>query len=244
MGRGWTRRWRSTPAAEYSRTRRITLSHVSTFVRAVYSPFADIDSTFGWALVIAGGFSEGIGGPIAKSKKPCPPSQIPASEYEYDSDSDLEDEPETNPLPSSSTSELGAALYDYQQDRLVDHKGHVERTRFTADQHNHGIATTSSAATQHNITIPDVAFKTCVTVFVSSHSLHSNIFSNYRFQAFVYYAYTGDIQFAPLSSIEPSPANDAQATVSVQSDASLACSPKSMYRLADKVSTYAPPGPG
>ncbi|KAI0661274.1 hypothetical protein C8Q70DRAFT_704578 [Cubamyces menziesii] len=164
--------------------------------------------------LIAGGFSEGIGGPIAKSKKPCPPSQIPATEYEYDSDSDLEDEPETNPLPSSSTSELGAALYDYQQDRLVDHKGHVERTKFTTDQHNRGIATTSSAATQHNIIIPDVAFKT--------------------FQAFVYYAYTGDIQFAPLSSIEPSPANDAQAAVSVQSDASFACSPKSMYRLADK----------
>ncbi|KAH9895074.1 hypothetical protein C8Q73DRAFT_486013 [Cubamyces lactineus] len=155
--------------------------------------------------LIAGGFSEGtFGGSIVGDKKPCPPSRIAAFEYEYESDSDLEDELEPRAtLPSSSTSGLGAALDDYQQD-------------VPNNEAYQGVATTSSTAVHHTISIPDVAFKT--------------------FRAFVYYAYTGDIQFAPLKSIEQPPSNDARAAVvsSMQADVSFRCSPKSMYRLADK----------
>ena len=48
----------------------------------------------------------------------------------------------------------------------------------------------------------------------------------YSFKAFLYYTYTGQLHFAPLRSRQ----HDGDAKQS-----SLSCSPKSMYRLADKV---------
>ncbi|KAI0681975.1 hypothetical protein BC835DRAFT_1300973 [Cytidiella melzeri] len=63
----------------------------------------------------------------------------------------------------------------------------------------------------HVIVTPDVAYKT--------------------FKALVYYLYTGELRFAPLRSQSPKPGADTAVTTPRQVPQ---CSPKAMYRLADK----------
>ena len=58
-----------------------------------------------------------------------------------------------------------------------------------------------------------------------------------RWSAFVFYLYTGDVNFAPLTSQTqvPRPSNsDSKETTTADAPR---CSPKSMYRLADEVSS-------
>ncbi|OSD03968.1 hypothetical protein PYCCODRAFT_165249 [Trametes coccinea BRFM310] len=171
--------------------------------------------------VIEGGFSEGLPrGERRCGVRHCQRSV--AETYEYDSDSDLEDDPEVSPLvtatdehaaSSASTSSLESNAFrsDHLR-RLVD--GSLETRQIVDAPTRDHVAQMDTAeafpglAIPFIVDIPNVAFRT--------------------FRALVYYAYTGIIHFAPMRSIEQSSEDENGPKAST-----LACSPKSMYRLAD-----------
>ncbi|KAL7281254.1 hypothetical protein ACG7TL_004562 [Trametes sanguinea] len=141
---------------------------------------------------------------------------------ENDAAGDLEDDPEVSPLvtatdehaaSSASTSSLESNAFrsDHLR-RLVD--GSLETRQIVDAPTRDHVAQMDTAeafpglAIPFIVDIPNVAFRT--------------------FRALVYYAYTGIIHFAPLRSIERSSEDENGPKAST-----LACSPKSMYRLAD-----------
>ncbi|EIW63027.1 uncharacterized protein TRAVEDRAFT_69182 [Trametes versicolor FP-101664 SS1] len=211
--------------------------------------------------LISGGFSESFeGGSAGTSVKLL--TMIAADEYGYDSDSDLEEEEEEEEEeegpkkeeelvhegePSLNGGLFSPALQSVNERVRKDVSVATEPTEpsaagppyagllvppgespngpqsngvhAAAQEDPAGSSSTASVEDEfqpistgipvdHVVVIPDVAFKT--------------------FKALMYYAYTGEISFAALKSarlasgpaISPNPA--------------LACSPKSMYRLADK----------
>ncbi|KAH9855261.1 hypothetical protein C2E23DRAFT_774272 [Lenzites betulinus] len=168
-------------------------------------------------LVISGGFSEGMGGSMGSAKKM--PIQITAEEYGYESDSDLEDDYSSTPSfigPSASTEALPTSNGDPQPsseaNAMLPDEGALPSGG--SSQSESSVAEDSVhpevPVHHHVIVIPDIAFKT--------------------FKALVYYAYTGQIHFAKLRSAR----EQTKDSFEWPPPSSLACSPKSMYRLADK----------
>ncbi|KAI0633355.1 hypothetical protein C8Q77DRAFT_1114493 [Trametes polyzona] len=201
--------------------------------------------------LILGGFSEGQKGEGGGSAPTMLRSKIAVQEYDYESDSDLEDDGEP-PLPPIGEPEPTDAAIDDKNgmhkdasvsteplaprvegepprtlgsmppggvsdgtagDALGSDAGMMDTPRspdfaVVAEAEFHPIAT--EVPVRHVIVIPDIAYRT--------------------FKAFVYYAYTGEISFTTIRS-----ARRTSGSGSILPDKStLACSPKSMYRLADK----------
>ncbi|KAI0331008.1 hypothetical protein GY45DRAFT_1336471 [Cubamyces sp. BRFM 1775] len=185
--------------------------------------------------LLAGGFSEdahiGLSQAARQSSRKLRRS-IAAYDFEYESDSDLDDEID-DALSSDIRTEGGSTHHDVSvgTDPPVLESGGTTST-ISAEMHEDmrpEHATTDGwkdedkdssmleppsipAYINHTVVIQDVAHRT--------------------FRAFVHYAYTGSIEFSALRSIENSKrgtgASENQKTLE------LACSPKSMYRLADK----------
>ncbi|KAI8975819.1 hypothetical protein BD414DRAFT_496996 [Trametes punicea] len=186
--------------------------------------------------LIGGGFSESICGASSASEKL---QRITVQDYEYDSDSDLDDDidtsPSTPPTPSmpdhaddgpskdageeaktarisSSAGEESSLLEEpvngqSEPGHALNMKG-KGRDAFSEDKLP---VSSNRIPIRHTINITDVAFRT--------------------FRAFVYYAYTGHIRFATLRSIKALSTYDKE---NLLQPFALECSPKSMYRFADK----------
>lgn len=78
------------------------------------------------------------------------------------------------------------------------------------------------------IVIKDMAFRTySLSPVITSHLLFSHFFCRWR--ALLFYLYTGDVTFSSLKS------EKLQSNVQTPHEGPPTCSPKSMYRLADKV---------
>lgn len=81
------------------------------------------------------------------------------------------------------------------------------------------------------VLVTDTAFKTYVCDFLIYSRLHALFSVLLRWQALIMYLYSGDIKFLPLKSQTSS----SPFARHIQPN-TIACSPKSMYRLATKVS--------
>lgn len=84
------------------------------------------------------------------------------------------------------------------------------------------------------VIVKGTAYKTYVRLAVVYHLIPS-LMNDIRWVALVAYLYTGQITFAPLRSASQSP-DDAESS-HLEDPRPNSCSPKSMYRLADKVSS-------
>ncbi|KZT26808.1 hypothetical protein NEOLEDRAFT_1147079 [Neolentinus lepideus HHB14362 ss-1] len=155
-----------------------------------------------------------------------PEGDLFVDNYDYASDSDLEDElpHEVDVLEGSEEGEWrskeardvgGAAdtVLVHSSDREdgfeVDRLGIAQHTAAGSAPSAHG----SPGQTGRTVFVKDVAHKT--------------------FCALVHYLYTGNVEFARLTS-EDLPSNDTASKIGNASQ-SPTCSPKSMYRLADKL---------
>ena len=132
-----------------------------------------------------------------------------AEDYGYHSDSDLEEDPDVAGSVNPSCSPLGDTKPTCPHG---EHKEYPKKGKI--------------------IKIRDIAF---ITYVLSKPRLsrHQRLL---RFQAFLVYLYTGDIDFAPYGS-EGNRKSRVAEIFSVSEDAIPRPSPKSIYRLADKVST-------
>ncbi|RDX50131.1 hypothetical protein OH76DRAFT_1482610 [Lentinus brumalis] len=151
-------------------------------------------------------------------------------EYGYDSDSDVDqDDDETTPSPDHDTTTGGQP--DPSDERSEAPRPAVEvpsssgegeasasavtvspneKFTFSAPILNprsdtHAFTLNGGIPVRYNVVIDDIAFRT--------------------FKALVYYSYTGEITFSPLRSIRKAPGSTTKP---------LSCSPKSIYRVADK----------
>ena len=136
-----------------------------------------------------------------------------AEGYGYLSDSDLEDDGGEKSSSSKRTAKSKTRPFDLsEKDKIVceTHVEHVEKGKV--------------------IKIPDIAFVTSVenNRFLLCISLTCDL----RFQAFLLYLYTDAIDFAPFGSAE----NRKSRSQDISSEEIVPRpSPKSIYRLADKV---------
>ncbi|KAI0088862.1 hypothetical protein BDY19DRAFT_946409 [Irpex rosettiformis] len=158
-----------------------------------------------------GFFDGGFQVKLAPLRAPFP-SDSPDSteEYDYESDSDLEDEFQTERASKSE---------EMQDDEGADSADHpaaksevAEPAETTPDPTvaNTALLDASIENYGHVIVVPDIAFTT--------------------WRAMIFWLYTGEITFAKLKS--QSAPNEDGATL--RPSKPLQCSPKSMYRLADK----------
>ncbi|KAH9895073.1 hypothetical protein C8Q73DRAFT_485970 [Cubamyces lactineus] len=210
--------------------------------------------------LLTGGFSEDsvhaglvLRSPDVRQQSRKLQRSIPACDYEYESDSDLDDEMDDSPSNDATEPETPTEAGSTHQDASVGtespqtfESGGITATidKTHEDAHSGRAASVSSDTTDgwkddsedratglksslagrddsdyeltsipkyitHVVFIQDVAYRT----------------------AFVHYAYTGSIEFSALRSLWGSRPNT---SVSESRTSELACSPKSMYRLADK----------
>ncbi|KAI0373381.1 hypothetical protein BV20DRAFT_1118983 [Pilatotrama ljubarskyi] len=209
--------------------------------------------------LLSGGFLESL-----KDRRPGCRTRISISEYEYESDSDLDDdevdmphssqkvlsstetddssmassrsvtegpsravntkkdasvatEPVTEPqvLEPSPSMKADVEAEHSQASSADTPEDFVNRTGTSSPQLEPGVRKddihpfSEEVPVRHAMVLPDIAFRT--------------------FRAFVFYAYTGEIKFKTLASLR-----NISETRDLAADTRLACSPKSMYRLADK----------
>ncbi|KAI0341441.1 hypothetical protein BDW22DRAFT_1358995 [Trametopsis cervina] len=162
-----------------------------------------------------GGFSEAKVAPLQEGFPADKPTF--ADEYGYESDSDLEDELEsvvdTELQNTNHEAEIGSSSSDNPKkdaDQLdtVEPRTDIQLMDRMQDPSFPG---TNTEHYGHTILMPDIAYAT--------------------WKALIFWIYTGEIVFAPLKS--QNTATDASKPPVLIS--ALPCSPKSMYRLADKV---------
>ncbi|KAI0690192.1 hypothetical protein C8T65DRAFT_588158 [Cerioporus squamosus] len=170
-----------------------------------------------------GSFAEGA---ITDMSAPFPakrPTHIDLTEYGYASDSDLEDESEGDETPLlttvTSAPELGTEvmLPRARANASVDYRGLTDpepadrKGKDPANVKESEDAVKAYGREGRVVFVEDIAYRT--------------------WKAFVFYAYSGKISFAPLKSQEQaSPGPDGQ----TGRFAPPPCSAKSMYRLAEK----------
>ncbi|KAI0829633.1 hypothetical protein BC628DRAFT_1053107 [Trametes gibbosa] len=198
-------------------SRRLTSNGAVHTPRIVYAHSEVLKHTTDhFQSLLCGGFAEGRGTSGGSTEMP---SQIAANEYGYESDSDLEDDDDSTPAficPSTeafSTANGGAQSALQANGVLKDAGGSPSGVtpNSLAEGSMHSDMRPDLPVRSGNVVIiPDTAFKT--------------------FKALVCYAYTGQIHFANLRSARDA-AKDSPCS---PAPSEMACSPKSMYRLADK----------
>ncbi|TFK45535.1 hypothetical protein OE88DRAFT_1669129 [Heliocybe sulcata] len=164
-------------------------------------------------------------------------------EYDYASDSDLEDDPteddlssevEGSPVALSSTEDVNEPKHAEKHedtDQLEEGCELKEREDSTTDEIP---VTETGASSSEEVPNVDSCWKSAAsptiavgrTVVVKDAALRT-------FTSLIHYLYTGNINFAPLSSQREEPKNGGpESDLKVHAPS---CSPKSMYRLADKL---------
>ncbi|OSX61758.1 hypothetical protein POSPLADRAFT_1070345 [Postia placenta MAD-698-R-SB12] len=158
-------------------------------------------------LLLTGGFSESRAVDIFDDSPDVSAEQASVAEYGYESDSDLDDDDDNNDDAPAST---GASRPAAPTQTLTPRASPTQRGRPVSGSSE---ATSDDHGAVHHrgrsVFVKDAAHKTL--------------------QALVAYLYTGEIDFAPLRSANARPA--AQHPSAYESPL---CSPKSIYRLADR----------
>lgn len=192
----------------------------------------------GWlVLVLAGGYKEEK---LSFLDDPFPSDEDSSiDDYDYLSDSDLDEEEED--CQGQDVEEAGT-----EDDLRVEKNSKVRpRTNLHAQlcstlvqlpiesaqksmKENTQIVATGRRG--RVITLPDVAYQTCVVFFSTALFRYSYATYTSSLKALVFYLYTDEIAFAPLRS----QGVDRLSCPTAAHGAPL-CSPKSMYRVADKV---------
>ncbi|KAI0661273.1 hypothetical protein C8Q70DRAFT_704611 [Cubamyces menziesii] len=174
--------------------------------------------------LLTGGFSEDVHvGLLPKdARRPSISSRklrrsIPACDYEYESDSDLDDE--IDDTPSDDAPETPRSIH---RDVSV---GTEESPVLGSGSTTSPTVDTPALSEADGDYEPDPIPEYIVhTVFIQDIAYRT-------FKAFVHYAYTGSIEFSTLRSLDGSKPDTGASEVRLSE---FACSPKSMYRLADK----------
>jgi len=212
----------------YLPSRRSRAGHV-TDLRAVYANsmlFRRASDVFD--NMLTSGFAESM----STSFDTEPPSgqEVPMDEYGYETDSDLDDT-EDDASGVRPTDHFGSGTTQTVQSEEVDSNrilvnGGGDVGEITDHQHTQNLHTVGPREARAPSTSVSHPYGPCTgrTVIVKDMAYKTWI-------ALIAYLYTGSIEFLPLRSSSASPPGDHD---NRNGTSFLKCSPKSMYRLADK----------
>ncbi|OBZ67216.1 hypothetical protein A0H81_12859 [Grifola frondosa] len=217
----------------YVFSRRTTSGLVDT-PQAVYASSRVLrEAVLYFERLFAGNFSESI---LTRMDTGFPANQEPFAKYDYDSDSDLDDD-EDDSIPPGIDKSARFQDSDERHERQDSSKGD-ESVCNLADKNAAESATPLEGSSSRKDTdnyvgctltedkIPAVCGG--MTGLVGRTVVIRDIAFD-TFQAFIYYLYTGEVWFSPLRSQGIPTAQPSDETYQPPR-----CSPKSMYRLADK----------
>ncbi|KAH9919572.1 hypothetical protein B0H21DRAFT_768098 [Amylocystis lapponica] len=181
--------------------------------------------------LLSGGFAESV--PSRLDASSYADEHIPLDVYGYESDSDLEDEDEEHNIDDGW--EIKSSSHPHTADEpgpRPECEGLVP-TRLTTDgpvdqgvEANNNLPESADTMIKTAPPISKDLSPTVRTVFVKDMAFKT-------WQAFIFYAYFGKVEFAPLRSQDGTIRKEKGSWQTGLYQAPL-CSPKSMYRLADK----------